>query len=68
MAATPSGPPAAADDLRWALQAEQLGTGHAVQQAAPGIPDGNQALILYGDVPLLTVATLQTPHRRNRSR
>jgi bifunctional UDP-N-acetylglucosamine pyrophosphorylase/glucosamine-1-phosphate N-acetyltransferase len=49
----------AADDLRWALQAEQLGTGHAVQQAAPDMPDGNQALILYGDVPLLTVATLQ---------
>jgi bifunctional UDP-N-acetylglucosamine pyrophosphorylase/glucosamine-1-phosphate N-acetyltransferase len=48
-----------ADDLRWALQAEQLGTGHAVQMAAPGIPDANQALILYGDVPLLTVATLQ---------
>lgn len=49
----------AADDLRWALQAEQLGTGHAVQQAAPGIPDNNQALILYGDVPLLTVSTLR---------
>jgi bifunctional UDP-N-acetylglucosamine pyrophosphorylase/glucosamine-1-phosphate N-acetyltransferase len=49
----------AADDLRWALQAEQLGTGHAVQQAAPGIPDDNRALVLYGDVPLLTVATLQ---------
>lgn len=48
-----------ADDLRWELQAEQLGTGHAVQQAAPGIPDGNQALILYGDVPLLTVSTLR---------
>jgi bifunctional UDP-N-acetylglucosamine pyrophosphorylase/glucosamine-1-phosphate N-acetyltransferase len=48
-----------ADDLRWALQAEQLGTGHAVQMAAPGIPDASQALILYGDVPLLTVATLR---------
>jgi bifunctional UDP-N-acetylglucosamine pyrophosphorylase/glucosamine-1-phosphate N-acetyltransferase len=49
----------AGDDLRWELQAEQLGTGHAVQQAAPGIPDKHQALILYGDVPLLSVATLQ---------
>jgi len=48
-----------ADDLRWALQAEQMGTGHAVQQAAPGIPDDNQALVLYGDVPLLRVATLR---------
>ena len=27
-------------DIRWELQAEQLGTGHAVLQAAPGIPDG----------------------------
>ena len=49
----------AADDLRWALQAEQLGTGHAVLQAAPGIPDDHQALVLYGDVPLLTIATLR---------
>ena len=49
----------AADDLRWELQAEQLGTGHAVQQAAPAIPDANQVLILYGDVPLLTESTLR---------
>lgn len=48
-----------ADDLRWALQAEQLGTGHAVQQAAPKIPDDNQVLILYADVPLLRVSTLR---------
>jgi bifunctional UDP-N-acetylglucosamine pyrophosphorylase/glucosamine-1-phosphate N-acetyltransferase len=46
------------DDLRWELQADQLGTGHAVRQAAPGIPDENQVLILYGDVPLLTASTL----------
>ena len=45
--------------LRWVLQAEQLGTGHAVQQAMPDTLDGNQVLILYGDVPLLTLATLQ---------
>ena len=52
--------PAAIGDgsLRWALQAEQLGTGHAVQQAMPGTPDENQVLILFGDVPLLTVTTL----------
>ena len=49
----------AGDDLRWAMQAEQLGTGHAVQQAAPATPDQNQVLILYGDVPLLSVATVQ---------
>ncbi len=47
------------DDLRWELQAEQLGTGHAVRQAAPALPDENQVVILYGDVPLLTQSTLQ---------
>ena len=46
------------DSLRWALQAEQLGTGHAVQQAMPDTPDSNQVLILFGDVPLLTATTL----------
>ena len=53
-------PAAVADEtLRWALQAEQLGTGHAVQQAMPGTPDDNQVLILFGDVPLLTHGTLR---------
>ena len=46
------------EPLRWALQAEQLGTGHAMQQALPGTPDGNRVLVLFGDVPLLTPATL----------
>ena len=45
--------------IRWALQAEQLGTGHAVQRAMPGTPDDNRVLILAGDVPLLTTATLE---------
>jgi bifunctional UDP-N-acetylglucosamine pyrophosphorylase/glucosamine-1-phosphate N-acetyltransferase len=45
-------------NLRWAQQAEQLGTGHAVQQAMPDTPDDNLALILYGDVPLLRPETL----------
>lgn len=45
--------------LRWALQAEQYGTGHAVQQAMPETPDDNQVLILFGDVPLLTATTVQ---------
>lgn len=44
--------------LTWVLQAEQLGTGHAVQQAMPGIPDEDKVLILYGDVPLLNGKTL----------
>ena len=47
------------DSLRWALQSEQLGTGHAVQQAMPETPDDNRVLILFGDVPLLTPATCQ---------
>ncbi|MDJ0760028.1 MAG: bifunctional UDP-N-acetylglucosamine diphosphorylase/glucosamine-1-phosphate N-acetyltransferase GlmU [Woeseiaceae bacterium] len=46
--------------LRWALQAEQHGTGHAVQQAMPETPDENQVLVLAGDVPLLTKQTLQS--------
>lgn len=46
-------------DLHWAEQARQLGTGHAVQQAMPEVPDGAQVLVLYGDVPLITAATLR---------
>ncbi len=45
--------------VRWALQAEQLGTGHAMQQAMPETPDDNMVLVLFGDVPLLTSATLK---------
>jgi bifunctional UDP-N-acetylglucosamine pyrophosphorylase/glucosamine-1-phosphate N-acetyltransferase len=45
-------------DLRWALQAEQLGTGHAVLQAMPEVPDGHLVLVLYGDVPLIRAQTL----------
>jgi len=46
-------------DLQWAEQAQQLGTGHAMQQAMPNVPDGAQVLVLYGDVPLITPETLQ---------
>lgn len=45
-------------DLSWAEQSEQLGTGHAVRQAMPDVPDGAQVLVLYGDVPLLRAETL----------
>ena len=56
----------AGEPVRWALQAEQHGTGHAMQQAMPGTPDGNRVLVLFGDVPLLRSDTLhalldQTP-------
>ncbi|HTM28178.1 MAG TPA: bifunctional UDP-N-acetylglucosamine diphosphorylase/glucosamine-1-phosphate N-acetyltransferase GlmU [Rhodanobacter sp.] len=46
-------------DLQWVLQAERLGTGHAVQQALVGVPDGARVLVLYGDVPMTRVTTLQ---------
>ena len=48
----------AADDLSFVLQAEQLGTGHAVAQALPKL-SAEKVLILYGDVPLIEVETLQ---------
>lgn len=46
------------DALNWVLQAEQLGTGHAMQQAAPFFADDEDVLMLYGDVPLITLDTL----------
>jgi bifunctional UDP-N-acetylglucosamine pyrophosphorylase/glucosamine-1-phosphate N-acetyltransferase len=46
-------------DLQWTLQAEQLGTGHAVGQALRNVPDNAQVLVLYGDVPLTRADTLQ---------
>jgi bifunctional UDP-N-acetylglucosamine pyrophosphorylase / glucosamine-1-phosphate N-acetyltransferase len=46
-------------DLQWTLQAEQLGTGHAVGQALRNVPDHAQVLVLYGDVPLTRAETLR---------
>lgn len=48
----------AADDLNFVLQDQQLGTGHAVAQAVPFI-ESDTVLILYGDVPLIEVETLE---------
>jgi bifunctional UDP-N-acetylglucosamine pyrophosphorylase / glucosamine-1-phosphate N-acetyltransferase len=47
----------AADDLNFVLQDKQLGTGHAVAQAVPEL-SADTVLILYGDVPLIEVETL----------
>ena len=47
------------DDIDWVLQAQQLGTGHAVMQAMPLIPDDHTVLVLYGDVPLIKSSTLE---------
>lgn len=50
----------AADDVTFAEQPQQLGTGHAVAQALPQLDDSQPTLVLYGDVPLTTAATLKS--------
>ncbi|MGF1770058.1 bifunctional UDP-N-acetylglucosamine diphosphorylase/glucosamine-1-phosphate N-acetyltransferase GlmU [Enterovibrio makurazakiensis] len=47
------------EPVNWVLQAEQLGTGHAVNQAASEFKDDEQILILYGDVPLISEQTIE---------
>ena len=46
-------------DVQWVLQEEQLGTGHAVARALPPVDDDAIALVLYGDVPLVSASTLR---------
>ncbi len=46
-------------DIQFAIQSEQLGTGHAVQQALPNLRSDSIAIVLYGDVPLIQTKTLQ---------
>ena len=48
----------AAADVEWVEQREQLGTGHALALAMPGIPDDTTVLVLNGDVPLVNRTTL----------
>ena len=43
---------------KFVIQEPQLGTGHAVQQAMPHLSDDGQALVLFGDVPLIQQSTL----------
>ncbi len=50
---------AIAQPVQWAMQTEQLGTGHAVQQGMDGIEDDDTVLITYGDVPLTRSSTYQ---------
>jgi len=47
------------DKIEWVLQAEQLGTAHAVMQAMPRVDAQADVLLLYGDVPLVRAATLK---------
>ncbi|WP_414931638.1 bifunctional UDP-N-acetylglucosamine diphosphorylase/glucosamine-1-phosphate N-acetyltransferase GlmU [Vibrio europaeus] len=47
------------ESVSWVLQADQLGTGHAVDQAAPQFEDDEKILVLYGDVPLISEETIE---------
>lgn len=47
------------EPVNWVFQAEQLGTGHAMQQAAPFFADDENIVMLYGDAPLITKETLE---------
>ncbi|MEZ9543387.1 bifunctional UDP-N-acetylglucosamine diphosphorylase/glucosamine-1-phosphate N-acetyltransferase GlmU [Vibrio sp. 10N.286.48.C11] len=49
----------AEESVNWALQAEQLGTGHAVDQASTHFADDEKVLVLYGDVPLISPETIE---------
>ncbi|KFA99811.1 bifunctional UDP-N-acetylglucosamine diphosphorylase/glucosamine-1-phosphate N-acetyltransferase GlmU [Vibrio sp. ER1A] len=47
------------EKVNWVLQADQLGTGHAVDQASPHFADDEKVLVLYGDVPLISEETIE---------
>ena len=47
-------------NTKWATQKNQLGTAHAVKQAVPFLRKGSIAVILYGDVPLVSLKTIQS--------
>lgn len=47
------------ESVNWVFQAEQLGTGHAMQQAMPFFRDDENVLMVYGDGPMITPETLQ---------
>lgn len=55
-------------DAKWVEQAEQLGTGHAVQHALEVLNTENNVLILYGDVPLTSEETLNRLLENNEDR
>ncbi|MFC0309887.1 bifunctional UDP-N-acetylglucosamine diphosphorylase/glucosamine-1-phosphate N-acetyltransferase GlmU [Gallibacterium trehalosifermentans] len=47
------------ENVNWVLQTEQLGTGHAMQQAAPFFNDDETIVMLYGDGPLISATTIE---------
>lgn len=46
--------------IHWVVQERQLGTGHAVRQALPAVNPDHDVLVLYGDVPLISLNSLQS--------
>ena len=58
----------AGGELQFVRQEPQLGTGHAVQQAVPALPDDGIVVVLSGDVPLTQADTLRDADRRLRRR
>ena len=50
---------AARDNINWVVQADRLGTGHAVMQAAPFFSGEGPVLIMLGDAPLIRLNTLK---------
>jgi bifunctional UDP-N-acetylglucosamine pyrophosphorylase/glucosamine-1-phosphate N-acetyltransferase len=53
-------------ELKFVEQSQQLGTGHAVAQCLDELSDGNDVLVLYGDVPLITADTLEALLKHSR--
>ena len=47
------------DAIHWVLQEERLGTGHAMMQALPHVSDNANVLVILGDIPLISVETMQ---------
>lgn len=47
-------------DLQFVLQEPQLGTGHALQVAAPALGETERVVVTYGDMPLLSTDSLQS--------
>ena len=52
-------------DVNWVIQSKRRGTGHAVMQAMPAIPDEAQVLVLLGDQPLIPAGVLADMMEKN---
>ena len=54
------------DSVAYAIQSEQLGTGHAVMQSLPLLPIEGDSLILYGDTPCIQAETMAKLYEVNK--